>query len=71
MLGHRAYITHLTSSYHTGTLSSHVITKKVSSGQQNILRKTTLISRTFITVSCYKCLIFLLVVVVNLLLCII
>lgn len=65
---HNASVIHYTSSHHTGILSSHLITRRgrVSTEQWGTLRYHS--HRTFITVNCYNCPIFLLVIVANLLL---
>ena len=67
-LRHNTCVINLSSSHHVGILSSHIITRRVSSLQYDTLRYHIHIS--FITVYCYNCYI-LWLVVVNLLLCLI
>ena len=65
ILCHNAYVIHLISSHCLGILSSHIITRIVSTVQQDILRDRDHIHITFIILYYYYCSILLLIVVIN------
>lgn len=52
MLGHNAYITHLTSSLHAGIVSSPTTTRRVSAVQSDIMREKETISARLIIAWC-------------------
>ena len=69
MLHPSAHITHLTWSQHTGIVSSHIITGRVSTVHKDNLKERDHTHIALITVHRYNCFILLLVIVVNILLC--